>query len=133
MAGSIFVVYFRLRPILKLGFVPGRMQVTTINRNDTSRAKLNFALMFLSAMIPLLLVYLLPFSYWVILIYFLIACWPLANIEFYVVLRFIRKRFNVEFLRVRRYRSVLGEKYLVATGYTVVIAPMKLKNDTNTM
>ena len=123
---SLPVLYFRLRPVLVLGFTPRQMRLDSVTRRDRGRGRLVFALEFLGAIIPLLLVYLLPFKYWVTLVYLLITCWPLANIEFYLVLRVIRKRFGVWFYRVQRYRDVLGEKYLIATGYVVVASPTDL-------
>jgi hypothetical protein len=123
---SLAVLYFRLRPVFELGFTPGRMKLDSVTRSDRRRGRLVFALEFLGAIIPLLLVYVLPFKYWVTLIYLLITCWPLANIEFYVVLRVIRRRFGVWFYYIQRYRSVLDEKYLIATGYAAVASPTDL-------
>lgn len=125
---SFPVLYFRLRPVFGVGFTPGRIRLDSVTQSDRVRGRLVFALGFLGAIIPLLLVYVLPFRYWVTLIYLLITCWPLANIEFYVVLRVIRKRFGVWFYQVYRYRSVLDEKYLIATGYVAVASQTDLQD-----
>lgn len=114
---SLVVVYFRLRPLLATRMVPGTKVVE--EAAVSAKARLTFLAVLAATVVPLLLVYLLPFDYWAVLVYFLVSCWPLANIGFYFTLNMIRRRRHIEFYRLQRFRRVLDENYLVATGIVV--------------
>ncbi len=120
LALSLLVLYVRLRPLLALGHVAGNVAMHDVEPSEPSRARLILALGFLGAVVPLLLVYVLPFEYWVSMIYLFISSWPLANWEFYGVLRFTSHRFGVSFYRVQRFKDLAGERYLVSSGYMVM-------------
>jgi len=117
---SLLILYYRLRPILKIGFKP--TSLVFYDRNP--RGKQYLLLQFAIALIPLLLLYVMPFLYWLSMVYFLIACWPLANIEFYIALKIIERYKGVTFYRIIRYRKVYDEEFIIAHGYVVKSAKM---------
>lgn len=117
LALSLAILYVRLRPLLKLGFRP-KTVIENARDSASSRRRL-LMLQVLAAVIPLLLIYIIPFLFWLIMVYLLIICWPLANMELFVVLKVISKTKNVEFYRVIKYRRIVDEEFVVAIGYSV--------------
>jgi hypothetical protein len=120
-AVASFALLIRWKPLMKLSFIAGQESLEPILRKEAKGFLLNGMAVSAALLVPFILLFFLPFSEWVVLIYVLISSWPLSNLVFATLLYRIETKKRVKLFRVTVVENLAGEDYPVAKGYSVQV------------